>query len=134
MRTASFIADEAEFLAQSDVLSIHLPGGEATRHWLNAARIERLPQRAIVVNTGRGTTIDDDALASALRSGRLAAAGLDVFAKEPSVPDAYLALENVVLLPHLGSATHETRRAMGMLALDGIAAILAGREPENRVV
>jgi lactate dehydrogenase-like 2-hydroxyacid dehydrogenase len=80
---------------------------------------------AIVVNTGRGTTIDDDALIAALRAGHVAAAGLDVFANEPEIPPGYLALENVVLLPHIGSATIEARNAMGFLALDGIKAALA---------
>ncbi|GAA5266602.1 hypothetical protein ACOSOMT5_P3031 [Acidiphilium sp. MT5] len=131
---AVFIADEASFLRSCDVLSIHLPGGAATLHWLNTARIAQIKHGAIVVNTGRGSTIDDDALIAALRSGQIAAAGLDVFAQEPRVPHAYLALENVVLLPHIGSATLETRVAMGMLALDGIEAILAGRTPGNRVV
>ncbi|HQT60443.1 MAG TPA: D-glycerate dehydrogenase [Acidiphilium sp.] len=131
---AAFIADEADFLAAADVLSIHLPGGAATLHWLNAARIARLKPGAIVINTGRGTTIDDEALAASLASGHLGAAGLDVFPAEPAVPEIYLGLENVVLLPHLGSATRETRLAMGMLALDGIEAILAGQSPVNRVV
>lgn len=131
---AAFVADEAEFLAACDALSIHLPGGAATKHWLNAARIDRLRPGAIVVNSGRGSTIDDAALITALASGRIAAAGLDVFAAEPAVPDGYLGLENVVVLPHLGSATNETRIAMGMLALDGIDAVLAGEAPPNRVV
>ena len=130
---AAFIADEADFLSAADVLSIHLPGGAATLHWLNAARIARLKLGAIVVNTGRGTTIDDEALAAALASGHLGAAGLDVFPAEPAVPEVYLGLENVVLLPHLGSATRETRTAMGMLALDGIEEVLAGRSPANLV-
>ncbi len=131
---ATCYPDEVEFLGACDVLSIHLPGGPATLHWLNAARIAQLKHGAIVVNTGRGSTIDDDALIAALTSRHVAAAGLDVFAAEPAVPAGYLTLENAVLLPHLGSATHETRAAMGMLALDGIAAVLAGDEPVHRVV
>ncbi|MDD2877109.1 MAG: D-glycerate dehydrogenase [Acidiphilium sp.] len=131
---AVFHAEEADFLGACDVLSIHLPGGAATRHWLNAGRIARIRPGAIVVNTGRGATIDDDALIAALVSGRIAAAGLDVFAEEPAVPSGYLVLENVVLLPHLGSATRETRVAMGLLALDGIDAVLAGRAAASRVV
>lgn len=131
---AAFIRDEADFLGRCDVLSIHLPGGAATRHWLNPGRIAMIKPGAIVVNTGRGSTIDDAALVAALRSGQIAAAGLDVFAQEPAVPPAYLTLENIVLLPHIGSATLETRVAMGMLALDGIEAVLAGRDPSNRVV
>jgi lactate dehydrogenase-like 2-hydroxyacid dehydrogenase len=131
---ATYQSSETEFLAACDVLSIHLPGGAATRHWLDATRLGQLRPGAIVVNTGRGSTIDDAALIAALTSGRVAAAGLDVFAAEPSVPPGYLSLENVVLLPHLGSATHETRAAMGMLALDGIVQILAGERPANQVV
>lgn len=130
---ATYQPSEIEFLAACDVLSIHLPGGAATRHWLDATRLGQLRHGAIVVNTGRGSTIDDAALIAALTSGRVAAAGLDVFAAEPSVPPGYLSLENVVLLPHLGSATHETRAAMGMLALDGIAQVLAGECPANQV-
>ncbi|MDD2861579.1 MAG: D-glycerate dehydrogenase [Acidiphilium sp.] len=130
---ATHIADEAEFLAACDVLSIHLPGGAATRHWLNPARLAKLRPGVIVVNTGRGSTIDDDALIAALKSGQVRAAGLDVFPAEPTIPPGYLDLEQVVLLPHLGSATEETRTAMGMLALDGIEAILAGQDPPNRV-
>ena len=130
---AEFVSDESQFLARCDVLSIHLPGGAATRHWLNEARIEQMQPSAIVVNTGRGSTIDDAALAAALRSGRIAAAGLDVFVQEPAVPWDYLMLENVVVLPHIGSATRETRLAMGLLALEGIVAVLAGHRPTNLV-
>jgi lactate dehydrogenase-like 2-hydroxyacid dehydrogenase len=123
---ALYHEDDTGFLAALDFLSINAPGGKDTHHWLNAERISRLKPGAIIVNTGRGTTIDDDALIAALRSGHLAAAGLDVFANEPEVPPGYLALENVVLLPHIGSATIEARNAMGFLALDGIKAALAG--------
>jgi lactate dehydrogenase-like 2-hydroxyacid dehydrogenase len=94
---------------------------------LNAERISLLKPGAIVVNTGRGTTVDDDALIAALQSGRVAAAGLDVFNNEPAIHPGYLALENVVLMPHIGSATVETRNAMGFLALEGIARVL-GRQ------
>jgi lactate dehydrogenase-like 2-hydroxyacid dehydrogenase len=121
---AIYHEDDDGFLAVCDFLSVHLPGGAATRHWLNAARIAALKQGAIVVNTGRGTTIDDEALIAALRSGQIAAAGLDVFANEPAVNPGYLGLENIVLLPHIGSATVETRDAMGFLALDGINRVL----------
>ncbi len=130
---AVYHSDDDTFLAHCDVLSIHLPGGAATQNWLNAERIAKLPKGAIVVNTGRGGAVDDEALVEALQSGHLAAAGLDVFKAEPNVPEIYLDLETVVLLPHLGSATHETRAAMGMLALDGIDAVLAGASPHNRV-
>ncbi len=116
--------DDADFLSTCDFLSINVPGGPATRHWLNAERIGMLKPGAVIVNTGRGTTVDDDALIAALQSGHVAAAGLDVFADEPAIPPGYLALENVVLLPHIGSATVEARNAMGFLALDGIAAVV----------
>lgn len=122
---AVYHAEDAGFLASLDFLAITAPGGPATRHWLNAERLALLKRGAIVVNSGRGTTIDDDALIAALASGHVAAAGLDVFAAEPQVPPGYLALENVVLLPHIGSATVETRNAMGFLALDGIRAALS---------
>jgi lactate dehydrogenase-like 2-hydroxyacid dehydrogenase len=131
---ATFHAVETEFLAACDVLSIHLPGGPATLHWINETRLNQLKRGAIVVNTGRGSTIDDAALIAALTTKQIAAAGLDVFAAEPAVPPGYHTLENAVLLPHLGSATHETRTAMGMLALDGIAQILSGDSPSNQVV
>ncbi len=130
---AIFHPTEATFLPICDVLSLHAPGGAGTRHWLNAARIAALPKGAVVANAARGTLIDDTALIAALTSGQIAAAGLDVYDGEPRVNPGYLGLENVVLLPHLGSATTETRDAMGHLALDGIDAILAGRTPANLV-
>ena len=111
------------FLASCDVLSLNAPGGEATYHWLNAERIAMLPRGAVVVNAARGTLVDDAALIAALQSGQVGFAGLDVFEGEPKLHPGYLALENVVLLPHLGSATAATRDAMGFLALDGIAAV-----------
>ena len=111
----------------SDFLSIHCPSSPDTRKFLNAGRIAMLPEGAIVVNTARGDVVDDEALIAALRSGRLAAAGLDVFDGEPNLNPGYLALDNVFLLPHLGSATHETRLAMGATCLDNLAAFFAGR-------
>jgi glyoxylate reductase len=131
--TAMFHDDEDKFLSVSDVLSLNAPGGDGTRRWLNAERIAKLPPNAIVVNAARGTLVDDAALIDALRSGRVAFAGLDVYDGEPRLNPGYLALENAVLLPHLGSNTRQTRDAMGNLALDGIDAILAGREPRNIV-
>lgn len=128
-----FHPDEKSFLSASEVLSLHAPGGDATRHWLNAERIAMLPAGAIVANAARGSLVNDAALIAALRSGHVAAAGLDVYDGEPAVNPAYLTLENVVLLPHLGSATTRTRDAMGFLALDGITALLAGGSPSNRV-
>jgi lactate dehydrogenase-like 2-hydroxyacid dehydrogenase len=130
---ATFHDTDASFLATCDVLSLNAPGGEATHHWLNAERIAMLPRGAVVVNAARGTLVEDAALIDALHSGQVGFAGLDVFEGEPRLNPGYLGLENVVLLPHLGSATVTTRDAMGFLALDGIAAVLAGRKPGNRV-
>ena len=114
-------------------MSLNAPGGEGTRHWLNESRIARLPRGAVVVNAARGTLVDDEALIAALRDGQIAAAGLDVYNNEPRLHPGYMALENVVLLPHLGSATTETRDAMGRVVLAGIAALLAGNTPANAV-
>jgi lactate dehydrogenase-like 2-hydroxyacid dehydrogenase len=130
---AVFHATEATFLPVCDVLSLHAPGGAGTRHWLNAERIAAMPAGAIVANAARGTLVDDAALIAALKTGHIAAAGLDVYDGEPAVNPGYRALENVVLLPHLGSATTETRDAMGHLVLDGIDAVLNGRTPANLV-
>jgi lactate dehydrogenase-like 2-hydroxyacid dehydrogenase len=125
--------NDDSFLASCDALSLNVPGGEATRKWLNAERIAKLPRGAVVANAARGTLIDDEALIAALKSGQVGYAGLDVYDGEPKMNPGYLALENVVLLPHLGSATVETRDAMGHLVLDGIDAVLAGQQPANLV-
>ena len=119
--------------AEADVLSLHVPGGAATRHLIDAALLARMKPTAIVVNTARGSVVDEAALAAALAGGTIWAAGLDVFEAEPQVHPALLGLENAVLLPHLGSATLETRTAMGMQAVANIAAFLAGMDPPNRV-
>ena len=124
---ATFHADPADLLAVSDFLSINCPSTPETVKFLNAERIGMLPEGAIVVNTARGNIIDDEALIAALRSGRLAAAGLDVFDNEPNLHPGYLDLENVFMLPHAGSATHETRTAMGTTCLANLAAFFAGR-------
>lgn len=130
---AVYHADLASLLPVSDFLVLHCPATPATHRLLNAERIARLPDGAIVVNAARGSVVDEAALIDALKSGKLAAAGLDVYDNEPNINRALTELENVVLLPHIGSATIETRNAMGMLALDNLAAALAGREPPNRV-
>jgi lactate dehydrogenase-like 2-hydroxyacid dehydrogenase len=124
---------EDSFLGSCDVLSLNAPGGEGTRRWLNAERLAKLPRGAVVANAARGTLVDDAALIDALRSGQVGFAGLDVYDGEPRLNPGYLELQNVVLLPHLGSATTETRDAMGHVVLDGIDAVLAGREPDNLV-
>jgi lactate dehydrogenase-like 2-hydroxyacid dehydrogenase len=125
--------NDDSFLAACDLLSLNAPGGEGTRHWLNAGRIAKLPRGAVVANAARGTLVDDVALIAALRSGQVGFAGLDVYDGEPKMHPGYLELENVVLLPHLGSATTETRDAMGNIVLDGIDAVLAGQDPSNLV-
>lgn len=117
-----------------DFLSIHCPATPETHHLLNEERIDLLPKDAVVVNTARGAVVDDDALIAALRSGRLFAAGLDVFNNEPNIDPRYKTLENTFLLPHIGSATRETRDAMGFRALDNLDAIFAGKEPLDRLV
>jgi len=131
---AIFHDNDDSFLPISQILSLNAPGGDGTRHWLNASRIARLPVGAVVVNAARGTLVDDGALIAALRTGQVAAAGLDVYNGEPALHSDYLTLENVVLLPHLGSATTETRDAMGRIVLSGIGAVLAGDTPSNLVV
>ncbi len=120
-------------LAVSDVLSLNAPATPETEGFLNAERIALLPEGAIVVNTGRGNLVEDAALIAALRSGRLLAAGLDVFRGEPDIDPAYLTLSNAYLLPHMGSGTVETRNAMGFCCLDNLDAYFAGREPPNRI-
>lgn len=125
---------DAGFLGAIDVLSMHIPGGAATAKWLNAERIGQMRQGAIVINTGRGSTVDDEALIPALTTGRIRAAGLDVFDGEPRVHPGYLGLENVALLPHLGSATIETRDRMGHLALDNLDAVLLRGEAPPALV
>ena len=118
-------------LAVSEFLSINAPSAPETRKFLNAERIALLPDGAVVVNTARGDLVDDDALIDALRSGKVAAAGLDVFAGEPNLDPRYRDLDNTFLLPHIGSASHETRDAMGYCCLDNLDAFFAGRPCPN---
>ncbi|MDH3220634.1 MAG: D-glycerate dehydrogenase [Gammaproteobacteria bacterium] len=121
-------------LSAIDVLSIHCPASDATRGLLNRDRLALMHRDAIVVNTSRGGVIDDDALVVALKSGAIAAAGLDVYNGEPdAIHPGYRELDNCFLLPHIGSATVETRDAMGFRAIDNLVAIFSGREPGDRV-
>lgn len=131
--SATHHAREETFWRECQFLTLHLPTNVETRAFLNAARIAQLPHGAIVVNTARGEIVDDDALIAALRSGQVGAAGLDVYVGEPEVRAEYVALRNTFLLPHLGSATFETRCAMGFRALDNLDAFFAGRPPPDRV-
>jgi lactate dehydrogenase-like 2-hydroxyacid dehydrogenase len=130
---ATYHSDPASMLTAIDILALTAPGGESLRGWLNAERIALLRQGAVVVNTGRGSLVDDPALIAALKTGHVAFAGLDVYANEPRLDPGYLECPNAVLLPHLGSSTVETRNAMGFRALDNLDAVFAGREPPDRV-
>jgi len=120
-------------LPYCDFLSIHCPATPETHHLINEERIAMLPDDAVVINTARGAVIDDDALISALQSGKLFSAGLDVFNNEPNIDPRYKELSNTFLLPHIGSATEETRDQMGFRALDNLDAIVAGLEPHDRL-
>ena len=122
-----------ELLPLSQLLSLHAPSTPETRHVLNARTLALLPRGAIVVNSARGDLVDDEALIAALRSGQVGAAGLDVYQGEPALNPGYRTLENTFLLPHMGSATIETREAMGFRALDNVDAVLAGRAARDRV-
>lgn len=122
-----------EALAIADVLLVAAPGSVALKGVINAARIAHMPEGAVVVNISRGDLIDDDALITALASGRLFAAGLDVFANEPNIDPRYRELSNVFLSPHIGSATYETRDAMGKLLIDGLDRLYQGAVPANLV-
>jgi lactate dehydrogenase-like 2-hydroxyacid dehydrogenase len=130
---AVYHKDPSDLLRVSQFLSLHAPETPETRHFLNAQAISLLPPGAIVVNTARGGLVVDADLIAALKSGRIAAAGLDVFEGEPKLNPEYVSLKNTLLLPHIGSATIETRTAMGMLALDNIDAVLNGRSAPTLV-
>ncbi len=122
-----------EVLEVADFVSLHCPGGGENRHLINAERLAKMKKTAYLVNTARGDVVDEPALIEALTNGVIRGAGLDVFEAEPNVPAGLRALENVVLLPHLGSAAEETRVAMGMKVVDNITAFFEGREPPDRV-
>jgi len=118
-----------ELLASSDVLSLHVPLTAETHHLIDRKALARMKRTAYLVNTSRGPVVDEEGLAWALREGLIAGAGLDVFEREPVVHPDVLGLENVVLAPHLGSATTETRTAMADLAVSNVLAVLAGQPP-----
>ena len=114
-------------LEEADIVSLHTAGGPDSRGLINADRLSRMKPSAMLINTARGPVVDETALVDALESGRIAGAGLDVYEREPAVHAGLLELENVVLLPHLGSATIETRVAMGMRMLDNLDRFFAGK-------
>ena len=118
-----------ELLVSSDVISLHTPGGPDTRHVINRRTLARMKRTALLVNTARGSVVDEEALVWALNERLIAGAALDVYENEPSVHPGFLTMENVVLAPHLGSATRETRTAMADLAVRNVIAVLSGQSP-----
>ena len=120
-----------DLLAEADFVTVHTGLSPATRHLIGAGQLARMKPTAVLVNTARGPIVDEAALAAALAAGELGAAGLDVFEREPEVHPALLELDNVTIVPHLGTATLETRVAMGMAAADSLLAALDGRRPPN---
>ena len=127
--------DSAEdVLREADFVSLHCPGGKETYHLINRERLAIMKQGAFLINSARGDVVDQVALVEALKNGAIAGAGLDVFEGEPAVPDELLSLDNVVLFPHLGSASRETRVAMGMRVVENLEAFFNGKPPRDRVV
>jgi len=122
-----------DVLKDADFVSLHCPGGGSNTNLMNAERFGLMQKHAFLINTARGDVVDEPALVKALQDGVIAGAAMDVFAKEPSVTEDLLTMDNVVMFPHLGSATTETRVAMGLCSLDNVKAFLAGDEPPNRV-
>jgi glyoxylate reductase len=123
-----------ELLERADVVSLHCPLTHETHHLIDADALARIRPEAYLVNTARGPVVDEAALAAALRDGAIAGAALDVFEREPDVHPDLLGLDNVVLVPHLGSATVETRTAMAELAAANVLAVLGGKDPPTPVV
>jgi len=128
---ATQCASPEEVFAQADFVSLHCPGGKDTYHLISSDAFAAMKSSAFLINSARGDVIDEAALVTALQNGDIAGAGLDVYEKEPAVSAALLEMENVVLLPHLGSATLETRAAMGMRVVENIDAFFAGKTPRD---
>lgn len=131
---ASQCSSPEEVFANADFVSLHCPGGEATYHLISDDAFAAMKPGAFLVNTARGDVVEEAALVRALQSGAIAGAGLDVFEKEPTVSEELIGMENVVLLPHLGSATSETRYAMGMRVVENIEAFFSGETPRDKLV
>ncbi len=127
------LAPLSEVLTRADFLSLHVPLTDATRHLIGRTELAAMKPTAMLINTARGPVVDEAALLTALREGTIAGAGLDVYEREPVVQAGLEQLSNVVLLPHLGSATFDTRMKMGMICVENIAAVLEGRPPLNPV-
>lgn len=131
---ATFFASLDELLPEADFVSLHCPGGPETHHLIDARRLGLMQPTAFLINTARGSVVDEAALTQALAERWIAGAGLDVYEREPRVTEGLLRLENVVLLPHLGSATEQTRTAMGMRVARNLDAFFGGEAPPDRVV
>ena len=131
---AKYFSDVKSMMPECDFVSIHTPATAETKHILNALTISLLPKHAVVINTSRGSTIDDDALIDALQNNKIYAAGLDVFNNEPNLDQRYIKLDNCFVLPHVGSATHETRLAMSMMAVDNIFCFFENKPLISEVV
>ena len=131
---ASRCDSREQVFAEADFISLHCPGGQETYHLISTDAFKAMKSGAFLINTARGDVVDEAALVEALNNGEIAGAGLDVFEKEPAVTEGLVGMENVVLLPHLGSATHETRKAMGMRVVENIEAFFAGETPRDKLV
>jgi glyoxylate reductase len=131
---ARYEADLDALLAEADVVSVNAPYGPETHHLIDAGRLARMRSDAVLINTARGAIVDQEALIAGLEAGRIAGAGLDVYPEEPHVDPRLVALEKVALLPHMGSATVETRTAMGMKVIDNLLAFAEGRPLPDRIV
>lgn len=127
--TGARFVDKPTLLAESDYLSLHLPLSPETRHWIGAAELGAMKPTAVLINTARGPVVDEKALVHALRSGTIWGAGLDVFEDEPNLAPGLAELPNVVLAPHIGSATPATREAMARIAVRNVIAVLSGEPP-----
>jgi glyoxylate reductase len=131
---AKYFSDINSMMPECDFVSIHTPATAETKHILNATTISLLPKHAVVINTSRGSTIDDEALINALQNKKIYAAGLDVFNNEPNLDERYMKLDNCFVLPHVGSATHETRLAMSMMAVENIICYFNNKQLISEVI
>jgi len=129
-----WVAELDTLAGESDVLTLHVPLNDQTRHLVDARRLSLMKPTAVLVNTARGPVVDEEALAAALEGGRLFAAGIDVYEREPEVHPRLLAAPRTVLLPHIGSASQQTRTRMAQMACEGAVAVLAGNKPPNLVM
>jgi len=128
-----YMRDVDALLAASDIVSLHVPGGPATHHLIDARRLALMKPSAVLVNTARGTVVDEAALATALHAGRIFAAGIDVYEREPEIQPRLLSAPRTVLMPHIGSASQDTRQRMAVLATTAVVEVLAGNTPSNVV-